>query len=280
MLLLLVGACLVLVAVLAVSPVALGLPGTGSAPAGAAPAPNPDVVRSADDVRLADALPIPTQDPATSNKKADDILDGKEFQRARPGLFQRFTTWLGDSLGKVIDGLFSGGTGAVVAWAILAAVVGLVVIVVARVVRTVQAEPSRPGPEMQIEVRRCRSSGGARPRGSRLARSGSPRCGAAIGRSSPTWWPAGWCATLAGHTTGEYRADVAVALPDAAAEFAGASELFERAWYGDQPTGPDENARFRELADAVVARAGRPHRGSDDRATAGDERAGSGELVG
>jgi hypothetical protein len=41
-----------------------------------------------------------------------------------------------------------------------------------------------------------------------------------------------------------------------AAEFGGATELFERAWYGDRPTGAHENARFRELADQVVDRAG------------------------
>lgn len=59
-------------------------------------------------------------------------------------------------------------------------------------------------------------------------------------------------ATL-GRTTGELRIDVGSSLPTVGDEFSEATLLFELAWYGARPTGPDENRRFRELAELVAA---------------------------
>ena len=40
-------------------------------------------------------------------------------------------------------------------------------------------------------------------------------------------------------------------MPAAAPEFSDAAELFDRAWYGNRTTGPDEAERFGELARRV-----------------------------
>ena len=58
---------------------------------------------------------------------------------------------------------------------------------------------------------------------------------------------------MPGRTPGEYRRDVARALPALADDFAGATELFERAWYGNEDTGRSENEQFRACADRVIA---------------------------
>jgi hypothetical protein len=58
---------------------------------------------------------------------------------------------------------------------------------------------------------------------------------------------------IPGRTTGEYRRELASSLPSALDEFSGATDLFERAWYGEVPMGPDEHARFRSHADRVLA---------------------------
>jgi len=235
---------------------------SGSGAAGATPSGEGRAEAVSAPARLAGELPVPDQDPSTSDQKADDILGRQEFQRAQPGVFQRILTWLGDEVGTVLAGLFTGGSGAAVSWAILAVVLTVVALIVFRVARTVQAEPIRSGPEMQVEVRRSpiewrREAEACEARGEWKA---ALRCryralvADLVARRVVR--------DLAGHTTGEYRADVAVALPAAAAEFAGASELFERAWYGDRPTGPEENARFQELAAVVVDRAGKPVKGS------------------
>jgi hypothetical protein len=64
-------------------------------------------------------------------------------------------------------------------------------------------------------------------------------------------------ANVPGRTPGEYRADLARLLPEQATTSATATELFERAWYGNEPTGPDENQQFRSCAEQVLAAAER-----------------------
>ncbi len=56
-------------------------------------------------------------------------------------------------------------------------------------------------------------------------------------------------------TTGDHRGEVGATLPAAAPEFGDAAELFDRAWYGNRPTGPDEAQRFGELARRVEEQA-------------------------
>jgi hypothetical protein len=204
----------------------------------------------------AEPLPEPQTDPATSRQRADEILARPEFRPAQPSLTSRVTRWLGDLLGRLVTRLFDGGVGSALAWGILALVVAGVVFLITRVTRTMQPDPVRGGATMTVEVHRTptewrREAEACEARG---AWKDGLRCryrgliADLVAR--------GVVRDLVGRTTGEYRADVAAELPAAAADFAGASELFERAWYGDRPTGPDQSARFRALADHVVAGAG------------------------
>jgi hypothetical protein len=247
----LVGGALAVVVALAI----VGLTAAGSASATSALPSAATGVGGA-----ADALPVPTQDPSTSNQKADEILSRSEFEEVQPGVYDRVIQWIGDAVSTLIEGLFTGGAGTAVAWVILAAAVVLVAMLALRVGRTLQTDPSRSVARVQVEVRRSpiewsREAEAFEARGEWKA---ALRCryralvadlvSRKVVRDQP------------GHTTGEYRSDVTAALPGAAAEFGGASELFERAWYGDRPTGPDESSRFRELAEVVIGEAG-GHRG-------------------
>jgi Domain of unknown function (DUF4129) len=58
-----------------------------------------------------------------------------------------------------------------------------------------------------------------------------------------------------GRTAGEYRREVGEALPAVATDFAGATELFEVAWYGRSDTGAQEASQLRDLSDRVLQRA-------------------------
>src|SRR6266508_4274462 len=64
----------------------------------------------------------------------------------------------------------------------------------------------------------------------------------------------GVVAEVPGRTSGEYRGEVSRNLPNASEAFAGATEVFDRAWYGRQPTGEGEATSFRDLAGRVLAR--------------------------
>jgi hypothetical protein len=211
----------------------------------------------------ADPGPEPQQDPATSRAQARSILARPEFRVPQPSLFDRARTWLAEALGRLITSLFTGGIGSALAWTILAVVVALMIFVATRVLRTVQHEPTRPGParaaaarrspiEWRQEAEACEARGDWK---NALRAHFRALIGDLLAR--------GMVRDLPGRTSGEYRTDVAVNLPVAAEDFAAATELFERAWYGDVPTGPDECARFRRLADQVIERAGRPARGAD-----------------
>ncbi|HEX9258479.1 MAG TPA: DUF4129 domain-containing protein, partial [Acidimicrobiales bacterium] len=61
---------------------------------------------------------------------------------------------------------------------------------------------------------------------------------------------------IPGRTTGEERGQLRTNAPEVTTEFAGATDLFDRAWYGDEPTGPSEHDRFRALEEAVLERTG------------------------
>ncbi len=58
-----------------------------------------------------------------------------------------------------------------------------------------------------------------------------------------------------GRTAGEFRVELAASMHRSRRRlaFSGASELFERAWYGDVPTGPAESELFRRLERATYS---------------------------
>lgn len=200
-------------------------------------------------------LPLPETDPSEVGQRADEILARPEFQPEPLGLIERGFDAVGGFFGDFLDTLFTRGGNSLVAWVILAVVVGLVVLFVVRLGRTVQRSPAlaveavhattRPASDWLIEAEQLERLGrwreGLRCRYRALVSD-------LIARRLVDEVP--------GRTTGEYRRDLAEAAPGASTEFAGATELFELAWYGNRSTGPDESARFRALAERVLVESG------------------------
>jgi hypothetical protein len=201
----------------------------------------------------AQPLPTPTQDPATTNAKADEILARAEFRKAQPNVLQRAGAAITRAVGDLLQSLLAGGIGAVAAWVILVAA-GLGVTALAfRLTRDVRLDPFRglvesPAAERRSPVEWRRLAEGHEARGEWKE---ALRCryralvADLVARRA--------IRDLPGRTTGEYRAEVGASIPGGATAFSGASELFERAWYGNRPTGPAENEQFRDLADQVLA---------------------------
>ena len=93
----------------------------------------------------------------------------------------------------------------------------------------------------------------ARPSATRPTGSGSRRCAAASGPWSARSSTAGWCATSRVAPPASTASRCRATRRRSPAPFAGAAELFDRAWYGDEPTGADrERAASAALADDVV----------------------------
>ena len=205
--------------------------------------------------------PTPAHDPAAVRELADEILARDEFQPPDPTLLDRIFDWIDDHLipGDGDDGGSraslpgTGGSGIVTAVFLVAAVVAI-----GWILRTLLRHRRRrrrraeDDPATEIEVHR----------------SASEWAEAAARHESEGRWKEGLrcrfralvelltddgvVPEIAGRTSGELLDDVAAELPEAAEPFGSAVHLFERAWYGDLPTGAHEAAAFGAAADAVL----------------------------
>ncbi len=249
--------------------------GAGVAPAGAAPhADRPAVATSATDNTRGDGepsadpapgeLPPPTASPAEVRQAADDILASAEFQRPEPNIVDRARSWLEEQFGRLLQRVTTGDGASLVGWAILIGAVVAIVVLLARFGRSVQRDPGR---EAAVSVERARTSAQWEAEAERLEADGAWKLAlrARFRSLVAALVERGLVDDVPGRTTGEYRGEVRAGLPEAADAFAGATYLFEDAWYGDEPTGEVENARFRALAADVLAHA--PKRASSEVAT-------------
>jgi hypothetical protein len=198
--------------------------------------------------------PYPPADEA--RQRADEILDRPEFEPPDESWLQKAFDWLDETIRSFLNSLLAGGAGSIIAWLVLGVLVAVVVVLVARVTRTLQAVPAQ-AVEQPSEPRR--SAVDWRAEAERLEAEGR-------------WKDALRCRYRAlvielierdmlrdvpGRTAGEYRVELREHAPQAADAFSGASEIFERAWYGDLPTGPNENEHFQGLARDVLVGAHR-----------------------
>lgn len=220
--------------------------------------------------------PRSTHDPAEVRQLADDILARDEFQPPQRSVLESIGDWIGDHLvpgdsngdgggsGSTSGGPSAGGSGGsgilttilfVVAVAALGYVAWLLVQQPRRRRRLTDEDPA-------AEVEAHRSAREWSDLAARYEAEGQWKDGLRCrfrallerlvdGRVVPE---------VAGRTTGELRADVHTGLPAAGAEFDAAAELFDRAWYGDLPTGADEAGRFAGSAAVVLAELDRRER--------------------
>ena len=214
-------------------------------------------------VPSAAAEPPPLEhDPEDVRELADDILGRDEFQPPERSLLERIGDWIEDLLGG------EGGSGAEGAEAAPGTggsspiTVVLFVLAVAAVGYLAYHLLRHPGrrrdPEVEdpaIEVERHRGPREWVADAERAEAEGRWKDGLRCrfralveqlveDRIVPE---------LVGRTSGELRADVAAAAPGAAGAFDEAADLFDRAWYGDLPTGAAEAERFTRDAELVLA---------------------------
>jgi hypothetical protein len=206
---------------------------------------------------------LPPPDPHSADAPgardaAHQILSRDEFKPPAENPIKRALNWLFEKLGNLIEKLLGafggGGGGSLFAWVILLLVVGgVVALIVLRV---------RRGPVVKVEARhvvidRSREPSDWRTEADEHARHGrfrdALRCRyrALVGDLARR----GLLDEIPGRTTGEERGQLRTTAPVAAPEFTDATDLFDRAWYGDEPTGAIEDDRFRSLADTVMAKA-------------------------
>lgn len=189
-------------------------------------------------------LPLPEPDPDSVNKAADEILSRVEFRRPPPTLIDRAQDKIGELIGRAFEQLLGTGAGTAFAWGVVIVAVGLTIWFVLRFSRTVTADrATAPGPEM---VELSRSPAEWREQADAFEAEGRWKDGllaryrALVGQLVLD----DVLDEIPGRTTGEYRRELAARRPQIHAGFDEATSLFERAWYGDEPTGKTERDRF------------------------------------
>jgi hypothetical protein len=199
-------------------------------------------------------LPAPQRDPQEIHRAVDQVLSRPEFRSAARPLLDQVWTWLVTKLGELLASLGTTTAGSIIGSVVFVVILALLALAAARFARTmtrspevdaaIAAVPRRGAAEWRAEAESHEAAGAWRQ---------AVRCRyrALVADLASR----GVFEDVPGRTSGEYRSEVGRNLPDAAEAFAGATEVFDQAWYGRRPTGEGEAARFRDLASRVLERA-------------------------
>jgi hypothetical protein len=209
----------------------------------------------ADLTGLLAALPAPEHTPERVRDAIDEVLSRPEFAGSQPSPLQRAWSAVLSRIGEVLFGMGTPG-GTVLGVVVLVGILAVIGVLIARFARTMTADPelgaavaltpARTAAQWQAEAAEREAAGDWR---------GGLRC--RYRALVATLAARGLVEEVPGTTTGEYRGQVARNVPAATTAFAGATELFELAWYGNRPTGAGEADRFATLAGDVLDRAAR-----------------------
>jgi hypothetical protein len=199
-------------------------------------------------------LRVPVRDPEQVREAVRDVLSRPEFRPPDRPLLSRLIDWLLDLVGRLLAALGGSGAGGIIGLVLLALVLVGVGVLVARFSRGLT-----PSPELAAAVpggtRRSaadwRAEAEAHERAGAWRQAVRSRYRALVADLASR----GLVEEVPGRTAGEYRKEVGRNLPDAAAEFAGATELFEVAWYGRQETGAAQASHLRDLSGRILQRA-------------------------
>lgn len=202
-------------------------------------------------------LPIGEHDPDEVRRAADEILSGSEFRVPPRSVFERAQDWLGEQVGRLLENVIGSGAGNLIGWAVLIVACAAAVYFLGRYGRTLTADRTIRAESTMVELTRSPSEW--RTAADEAERSGDWKTGLLYRYRATvaTLVADGVIADVPGRTAGEYRRDVESNHDRIAAAFAGVTDLFERAWYGDEPTGSAERDRYVELDAAVCGASAR-----------------------
>lgn len=199
----------------------------------------------------------PLEPPADAvRQSAEEILSRPEFEQPAPTLWDRIQQAINDAIEALVDSVFGAGRNGVVALLVLALVAAAIGFLIFRLVRSsgtfqrdearsgVSIEPLRPASDWDAMARAHAEAGEWRD---------AIRCRyrALVARLAA----ADVVDEIPGRTAGEYRLEVRSRRPEAAEPFGGATDLFERVWYGAGDATAEGEAVLVERAGETLERA-------------------------
>ena len=201
-------------------------------------------------------LPVPETGPDDARRAAEEVMADFTWgvQDGDEGIIQQIARAIGDVIDAVVRALFGSGILTVLAWIVI---VGAIAALVVAVVRRQRSMPKRTKPVVRVTSLEA----------SRLPHEWRSEAEALEARGE---WKLGLRARyralvselihrrqlrdIPGRTTGEFRIELREHVPVVAEPFSAATDLFDRAWYGDRPTGAEEAAEFQRRADEVLGK--------------------------
>jgi hypothetical protein len=207
--------------------------------------------------------PPSRHDPEEVGVLAEEILARDEFATGGDTLLERIADWLGDlfdggNRGPDAGAGTPGSGGSAPFTVLLLALAAAGIFLAVRALRRRPRPPAAPAPAAVVAVATTRGPDDWVAAAVRHEAAGEWKDGlrcrfrALVDRLTER----GVVPEVPGRTSGELREDVRSAAPGVGAPFDTAADLFDRAWYGDLPTGPAEAERFGRAAEQVLAAAG------------------------
>jgi hypothetical protein len=197
-------------------------------------------------------LPAPERSPGEVRDATRRVLRRAEYRPAQRTPLQVAWEWLLERLGILLGQLASGGAGPIIGLVAFLLILAAVAFVAVRfslgvtrdpaAAAALAAVPGRSGAEWRAEAE-------AHERAGEWRQAVRCRYRALVADLAVR----GLVDEIPGRTAGEYRGEVRRNAPVVADDFAGATELFELAWYARWPTDRDDAGRLRTLADRVLA---------------------------
>jgi hypothetical protein len=199
-----------------------------------------------------------SRDPQEVRQAAKEIVSGKDFRQDKSPL-ESFFDWLADhvptSNGSTRSG-GGGGPGGVGNLITIALIVAAIVLIV-KLVASRQRRPATDAAidEMDIEVERRHSADEWADQAVQLEREGRYReaVRARYRELVARLVDDGTIVEVAGRTSGECLVEVRARRPSAAADFARATDAFERSWYGGRAATAEHLREIERLSAAVLA---------------------------
>ncbi len=198
-------------------------------------------------------LPVPTRDPDQVHRAAREVLSQPEFREAGRPLLSRIWAWLLGRIGELVAALIGTSAGSIVGLLLTLLILGGVAVLALRFARGMTRDPEVAAAIPSAPRRSAedwRGEAEAHERAGEWRNALRCRYRALVADLAGR----GLVEEVPGRTAGEYRGEVQRNAPAAAEAFAGATELFESAWYGRTATGAGEASRFRDLAGRVLQR--------------------------
>lgn len=196
-------------------------------------------------------LAIPPHTADDARRAARSVLGRAEFDEPPTPLLERLQEALFELVGRLLARIVEGATGSPIGWLVTALVAAALVALVVRFARGVTRDPAREaagGPVARRAARDWRAEAAALEGAGEWRAALRCRYRALVADLAAR----GLVDEVPGRTAGEYRAEVAENVPLVAEPFAGATTLFERAWYGGAAVGAGDASRFRALESQVL----------------------------